>query len=55
MIRNFKALGLALIAVLALSAVGASGAQAQLQMTTTGPTWLTSDPSRHPNLHGGER
>jgi len=41
MIRNFKALGLALIAVLALSAVGASWAQAQLKMTTTGPTWLT--------------
>lgn len=44
MIRNFKALGLVLIAVLALSAVGASAAQAQLKLTTTGPTWLTLDP-----------
>lgn len=43
MIRNFKALGLALVAVLALSTVGASGAQAQLRTTTTGPTWLTFD------------
>lgn len=41
MARNFKALGLALMAVLALSAVGAAGARAQLKMRTTGPTWLT--------------
>ena len=42
MIRTFKVLGLALVAVLALSAVGASGAQA-LKIGATGPTWLTFD------------
>ena len=41
--RKLKVLGLALIAVFAMSAVAASGAQAQLKLTTTGPTWLTFD------------
>ena len=46
MIRNLKALGLALVAVLAMSAVAASGASAHFEFTsgaTTTNTWLTGE------------
>jgi len=44
--RKLKVLGLAFLAVFAMSALTASAAQAQLKVTTTGPTWLTFSGSK---------
>jgi len=50
--RNLKALGLALLAVFAMSAVLASAAQAQLAKVTVGssPAWLTGEVISHPTI-----
>ncbi len=50
--RNFKVLGLALVAVFAMSAVLASAAQAQVGKVTVSPSpaWLTGEVIVHPNI-----
>jgi len=50
--RNLKALGLALLAVFATTAVLASAAQAQLAKVTVSPSpaWLTAEVIEHPNI-----
>jgi len=50
--RNLKALGLALVAVFAMTAVLASAAQAQTGKVTVGssPAWLTGEAIEHPNI-----
>jgi len=51
--RNVNAFGLALIVALAMTAVFASGAQAQIKVTTgSSPAWLTGEPIGHPNITG---
>jgi len=50
--RNLKALGLALVAVFAMTAVLASAAQAQTLKVTVNPSpaWLTAEMIAHPNI-----
>jgi len=49
--RNFKAIGLALVAALAMTAALASGAQAQIKVTVgSSPAWSTGEVTEHPNI-----
>ncbi len=49
--RNLKVLGLALVAVFAMTAVLASAAQAQIKVTVgSSPAWLTGEVIEHPTI-----
>src|SRR3982750_3566586 len=51
MTRNLKALGLALVAVFAMTAVLSSAAQAQIKVTTgVSPAWLTGEAVNHTGI-----
>ncbi len=49
--RSLKTLGLALVALFAMTAVLASAAQAQIKVTTgASPAWLTGEVIEHPKI-----